>query len=105
VRNVCQVDVLVGPRDKRLPPADVARRLFGELQGCRVLTAVIVGPRVSVSLLLPEMRGGYSNPFEVKDVLELALAGKGAVLASVHSLREATPLEMLERVLTRKNGR
>jgi hypothetical protein len=100
MRNVCQVDILVGPRDKLAPAAEVARRLFDVLQGCRVLTAVIVGPRVTVSLLLPEIRGGYSNPFQVKDFIEVGLNGKGAVLASVHSIREATTSEVLERVLT-----
>ncbi len=104
MRNVCQVDILVGPRDKLAPATDVAKRLFGELKGCRVLTAVIAGPRVSVSLLLPEMRGGYTNPFHVKDFLEIGLNGKGAMLASVHSLREATETEVLSRTLSLRSN-
>jgi len=106
MRNVCQVDVLIGPRDKLSPAADVAKRLFDALKGCRILTASVLGPRISVSLLLPEIPGGYPSLAYLTSLIEEGLTGKGAVLASVHSLREATPLEVLERVLlTRKNGR
>lgn len=101
MRDVCQVDVIVSAKDKHLPPADVAARLFEVLRNCRVLSASIIGPRLKVELLLPEVPGGFRNLVELKGFVEMGLTGKGAVLASVHSIREATPVEILNRALAK----
>lgn len=101
MRDVVQVDVLVGAKDKLLPPLDVAARIFVAFKGCRILTAGASGSRLKAELLLPEIPGGYRDLKELKSFVEEGLLGRGVVLAAVHGLREATPGEVLARTLSR----
>jgi len=104
MRNVCQVDVIVSTKIKSLAPPTAAAHVFSDFRGCRVLTVVTIGSRLTASLLLPEVPGGYSSLSELRALIEMGLTGKGVVLDSVHGLREATTTEVLERALSRKRG-
>lgn len=101
MRDVCQVDVIVSTRLKLLHPLAAATELFKIFAGCRILSAELNGPRLETTLLLPDLPGGYTLPF-LKSCLEMGLYGTGTVFSSVHSLREATPAEILSRALARK---
>jgi hypothetical protein len=102
MRDAVQVDVLVGAKDKHLPPLDAATRVFSNFRGCRILSAACDGSRLKVSLLLPDVPGGYRDTQELRPYVEEGLFGKGAVLAAVHGLREATATEVLGRLLSRR---
>ena len=89
VRNVCQVDVIVGARLKLLHPIAAAKELFKIFAGCRILNATAEGPRLKVTLLLPEMHGGLKTE-HLKPGLEAGLHGTGSVFIGINELREAT---------------
>lgn len=103
MRNVCQVDVIVGTRLKLLHPIAAAKELFKIFTGCRILNAAAEGPRLKVTLLLPEMPGGW-KPEHLKPGLEAGLHGTGSVFIAVQDIREATTGEILDRVLARRKN-
>lgn len=103
MRETCRIDVLVSAKDKHLPALVVAARLFEKFRGCRILAATIDGPRLETTLLLPEVLGNYELSW-LQAFISAGLSGRGAVLVAVHSLREATAVEVLDRTLSKRNG-
>ena len=102
MRDVCQIDVLVGAKDKLLPPLEAAARVFSSFKGCRILSAACDGSTLRTFLLLPEIPGGYRDTKELMSFVEEGLLGRGVVLAAVHGLREATATEVLARTLSKR---
>ena len=104
MRDVCQIDAILNTRLKMLPPDEAAKKIFENFRNCRVLSTASDGLRLRVTLLLPELPGGYGNCNLLRLFFDEGTAGKGVVLSSVYVLREATPSEVLQRTLSKRNG-
>ena len=89
MRDAVQIDVLVGPKDKHLPPLDAAARIFASFKNCRILSAAFDGSRLKVGLLLPDIPGGYCKAEELKPFVEggakRLIGSKGSLLANLRA--------------------
>ena len=111
-RQLCVADISVPDAGPEVPALRLAKELFSDLgDGCAVTTAALDRGRLTVSLLLPELAPWDLPPSEqrypadeVLFYLRMALRGRRAAPIGIRALREATALDVLQRVLTRKPG-
>ena len=112
-RQLCVADISVPDAGPEVPALRLAKELLSDLgDGCVVTTAALDRGRLTVSLLLPELARWRDLPVaeqrypadEVLFYLRMALRGRRAEPLGIRALREATALDVLQRVLTRKHG-
>jgi len=97
MRQVCVAEFIVR-RDPGEDAPAITRRVFAEFRGCRLQSAALSNGRLSATVILPDVTPAYSVD-ELVGYFRCGIQGTGAALHAVRSLREATALELLSRLV------